>query len=99
MNDKTGGWWSYFWGAITGVLSAMTLQDLAFAGGVVVTAIFTYLTYRSNDKKNKAAIEADKERTRIMAEWAKSQAGRPPEQQASSLQVITEQIDKAEAEA
>ncbi len=44
----------------------LTLQDVLFALGFAITAIFTWLTYRSNDRKNKAAIEEDRKRTDIL---------------------------------
>ncbi|MGQ6073643.1 hypothetical protein ACUNGP_27805 [Serratia sp. IR-2025] len=98
MNNNSG-WWSYFWGVVTAVLSAMTLQDFVFAGGVIVTSAFTYLTYRSNDRKNKAAINAEIERTRLYAEWIDSQKSKPGAAQAASVEVIGRHIEKAEAEA
>lgn len=99
MNTNSSGWWSYFWGTITGLLSAMTLQDVAFAGGVVVTAMFTYLTYRSNDRKNKVAIAAEQERTRLYADWIKSQQEKPASEQAAAVDVISHRVDKIEVEA
>ncbi|EKY1941923.1 hypothetical protein RA231_000293 [Cronobacter turicensis] len=44
----------------------LTLQDVLFAFGAVVSALFAWLTYRSNDRKNKAAIEEDRKRTDIL---------------------------------
>ncbi|EPE2232060.1 hypothetical protein ACSG4H_004055 [Cronobacter turicensis] len=44
----------------------LTLQDVLFALGFVIKAIFTWQTYRSNDRKNKAAIEEDRKRTEIL---------------------------------
>jgi len=44
----------------------LTLQDVLFAFGAVVSALFAWLTYRSNDRKNKAAIEEDRKRTEIL---------------------------------
>lgn len=44
----------------------LTLQDVLFALGFAITATFTWLTYRSNDRKNKAAIEEDRKRTDIL---------------------------------
>ncbi|WP_336062280.1 hypothetical protein [Serratia sp. 201] len=99
MGTGNSGWWSYFWGAITGLLSTLTLQDVAFAGGAFVTAIFTYLTYRSNDRKNKAAIAAEQERTRLYAEWIDSQKSKPVSSQAAAIDVIGHQVEKVEAEA
>ena len=44
----------------------LTLQDVLFAAGAVVTALFTWLTYRSNNRRNLAAIEEEKKRTEII---------------------------------
>ncbi|HBC5209728.1 MULTISPECIES: hypothetical protein [Serratia] len=99
MGTGNNSWWSYVWGVITALLSAMTLQDFAFAGGVVVTATFTYLTYRSNDRRNKAAIAAEQERTRLYAEWIDSQKGKSADIQAAAVDVIGHKVEKAEAEA
>lgn len=99
MGTGNNSWWSYFWGWVTALLSAMTLQDFAFAGGVVVTATFTYLTYRSNDRRNKATIAAEQERTRLYGEWIDSQKSKPAAVQAASVEVIGRHIEKAEAEA
>ncbi|WP_227136718.1 SHOCT domain-containing protein [Kosakonia radicincitans] len=65
MNTQNG-FWSYFWSTITGFLTMLTLQDVLFATGAVVSALFAWLTYRSNDRKNKAAIEEDRKRTEIL---------------------------------
>ena len=65
MNTQNG-FWSYFWSTITGFLTMLTLQDVLFAAGAVVSALFAWLTYRSNDRKNKAAIEEDRKRTEIL---------------------------------
>ncbi|WP_162598306.1 hypothetical protein [Serratia marcescens] len=96
--SNSNGWWSYFWGGVTAVLSAMTLQDFAFAGGVIVTSVFTYLTYRSNDRKNKAAIAAEAERTRLYAEWIDSQKTKPAAEQAAAVDVIGHRVERLEAE-
>lgn len=44
----------------------LTLQDVLFALGFAITATFTWLTYRSNNRKNQAAIEEDRKRTDIL---------------------------------
>ncbi len=64
--NTNNGFWSYFWSGLTGFFAMLTLQDVLFALGFVITAIFTWLTYRSNDRKNKAAIEEDRKRTEIL---------------------------------
>lgn len=64
--NTNNGFWSYLWSAITGFLTMLTLQDVLFAFGAVVSALFAWLTYRSNDRKNKAAIEEDRKRTDIL---------------------------------
>ncbi|MGX7395725.1 hypothetical protein ACWOQQ_00170 [Enterobacter sp. ESY66] len=65
MNTQNG-FWSYFWSTITGFMTMLTLQDVLFAFGALVSALFAWLTYRSNDRKNKAAIEEDRKRTEII---------------------------------
>lgn len=64
--NTSNGFWSYFWSAITGFLSMLTLQDTLFALGAVVTALFTWLTYRSNNRRNLAVIEEERKRTDIL---------------------------------
>jgi len=64
--NTSNGFWSYFWSGLTGFFAMLTLQDVLFALGFAITAIFTWLTYRSNDRKNKAAIEEDRKRTDIL---------------------------------
>lgn len=44
----------------------LTLQDVLFALGFAITATFTWLTYRSNNRKNQAAMEEDRKRTEIL---------------------------------
>ncbi|WJZ70059.1 hypothetical protein [Pantoea phage PA-1] len=44
----------------------LTLQDVLFALGFAITATFTWLTYRSNNRKNQAAIDEDRKRTEIL---------------------------------
>ena len=61
--NTSNGFWSYFWSGLTGFFAMLTLQDVLFALGFAITATFTWLTYRSNDRKNKAAIEEDRKRT------------------------------------
>lgn len=79
MNTQNG-FWSYFWSTITGFLTMLTLQDVLFASGAVVSALFAWLTYRSNDRKNKAAIEEYRKRTDILkAEYARGDVSNIPE--------------------
>lgn len=79
MNTQNG-FWSYFWSTITGFLTMLTLQDVLFASGAVVSALFAWLTYRSNDRKNKAAIEEDRKRTDILkAAYARGDVSNIPE--------------------
>ncbi len=75
MNDKG----SYFWGWLTGVLAALSLQDIIFAAGAMFTAIFTVCTYLSNDKKNKAIAEANRRQTEILARLVDNQQITPKE--------------------
>jgi len=93
------GGWSYFWSWVTGALATLSLQDIVFAGGAAVTAIFTYLTYRSNDRRNKASIAAEQEKTRLYRELIESQKGKPVGEYAAAVGVIGQQIVKAETEA
>lgn len=44
----------------------LTLQDALFAAGGVVTAYFTWLTYRSNNRRNKTIEEEERKRTAIL---------------------------------
>lgn len=63
MRMKTqDGFWSYFWAIATGVCSALTFQHVLFVLGFIVTGTFTWLTFRSNDRKNKAIIEESRHR-------------------------------------
>ena len=64
--NTNNGFWSYFWSAITGFFTMLTLQDVLFAAGSVVAALFTWLTYRSNNRRNQATIEEERKRTEIM---------------------------------
>lgn len=66
MNDKG----SYFWSWLTGVLAALSLQDIIFAAGAVFTAIFTVYTYLSNDRKNKALASEARRQTDILEQMA-----------------------------
>ena len=64
--NNSNGFWSYFWSAITGFFTMLTLQDVLFALGSVVAALFTWLTYRSNNRRNLAVVEEEKKRTEIL---------------------------------
>lgn len=64
--NTNNGFWSYFWTTLTGFFTMLTLQDVLFAGGAVVTALFTWLTYRSNNRRNAAVIEEERKRTEII---------------------------------
>lgn len=64
--NTSNGFWSYFWSAITGFFAMLTLQDVLFAAGAVVTAYFTWLTYRSNNRRNKTIEEEERKRTAIL---------------------------------
>ncbi|AER33614.1 hypothetical protein [Pantoea ananatis] len=65
MNTQNG-FWPYLWSGMTGFFAMLTLQDVLFALGFAITATFTWLTYRSNNRKNQAAIEEDRKRTDIL---------------------------------
>lgn len=78
--NTSNGFWSYFWSGLTGFFAMLTLQDVLFALGFAITATFTWLTYRSNDRKNKAAIEEDRKRTDILkAAYARGDVSNIPE--------------------
>ncbi len=64
--NTNNGFWSYFWTSLTGFFTMLTLQDVLFAGGAVVTALFTWLTYRSNNRRNNAVIDEERKRTEII---------------------------------
>ena len=89
--NTSNGFWSYFWSGVTGFFAMLTLQDVLFALGFVITGVFTYLTYRSNDRKNKAAIEEDRKRTEILkAAYARGDVSNIPE-----AVKVTKEIDVA----
>jgi uncharacterized membrane protein len=89
--NTSNGFWSYFWSSITGFLTMLTLQDVLFAFGAVVSALFAWLTYRSNDRKNKAAIEEDRKRTEILkTAYARGDVSNIPE-----AVKVTQEIDAA----
>jgi len=89
--NTNNGFWSYFWSSITGFLTMLTLQDVLFAFGAVVSALFAWLTYRSNDRKNKAAIEEDRKRTEIL----KAAYARGDVSNISEAVKVTKEIDAA----
>ncbi|MFI7782642.1 hypothetical protein EN46_01945 [Citrobacter amalonaticus] len=60
------GFWSYFWSVLSGLCGALTFQHVFFVLGFLVSTLFAWLTFRSNDRKNKAAIEEDRRRTCIL---------------------------------
>ncbi|MFE4125366.1 hypothetical protein ACFX4S_09000 [Kosakonia sp. YIM B13605] len=77
--NTNNGFWSYFWSATTGFFTMLTLQDVLFAVGAVVTALFTWLTYRSNNRRNQAIIEEERKRTEIISKaYAKDDPGKNP---------------------
>lgn len=77
--NNSNGFWSYFWSAITGFFTMLTLQDVLFAIGSVVAALFTWLTYRSNNRRNLAVIEEERKRTEIISKaYAKPDSNPPP---------------------
>ncbi|EIH0466444.1 hypothetical protein DDM29_000114 [Escherichia coli] len=89
--NTSNGYWSYFWSGVTGFFAMLTLQDVLFALGFIITGVFTWLTYRSNDRKNKAAIEEDRKRTEILkAAYARGDVSNIPE-----AAKITKEIDAA----
>lgn len=89
--NTSNGFWSYFWSGVTGFFAMLTLQDVLFALGFVITGVFTYLTYRSNDRKNKAAIEEDRKRTEIL----KAAYARGDVSNISEAVKVTKEIDAA----
>ncbi|EFL6449042.1 hypothetical protein AAS80_003013 [Escherichia coli] len=55
----------------------LTLQDVLFAVGSVVAALFTWLTYRSNNRRNQAIIEEERKRTEIISKaYQKDESGK-----------------------
>lgn len=76
--NNSNGFWSYFWSAITGFFTMLTLQDVLFAIGSVVVALFTWLTYRSNNRRNLAVIEEERKRTEIYARAHSRSDDTPP---------------------
>ncbi len=78
--NTNNGFWPYLWSGITGIFAMLTLQDVLFVLGSIVTAVFAWLTYRSNDRRNRAATEEQRKRTDILkAAYARGDVNSIPE--------------------
>lgn len=71
MRDGSGqGWAGYIWSGVTAfftwVFAWLTPQDLIFAIGAVISAMFAYLTYKSNNKRNERLAAAAEARNELL---------------------------------
>lgn len=57
---------SYFGAFVTSLFSIFTIQDILGAIGIGVSIIFTYLTYKSNKRRNQCLIEDSSRRTKLV---------------------------------
>ncbi|MBA5203097.1 hypothetical protein H2Y57_05270 [Pectobacterium aroidearum] len=70
---------SYFWSWLTGILTALSAQDIMFGIGAIFTAVFTVLTYLSNSRKNAALATEARRQTEILLTGVKEKSITPKE--------------------
>ncbi len=81
MKQDGGGLLGYLWAGLTGIFTALSVQDISIMLGALVTAALGVMTYISNDRRNRRIAAAEEARNVILSKYydsADADGRRPP---------------------
>ncbi|MBW5867474.1 hypothetical protein H0I69_06555 [Yersinia enterocolitica] len=99
MKMDTSNSLTYWWSALLGVFSLLSLQDYVFILGAVVSAFFTIKTYYAKRQEEKARLLEETRRTNVIEAFLSNADKKPIKDRSAAVGVVVEATKKAAAHA
>ncbi|CNE76344.1 hypothetical protein AB8978_09750 [Yersinia enterocolitica] len=99
MKMDTSNSLTYWWSALLGVFSLLSLQDYVFILGAVISAFFTIKTYYAKRQEEKARLHEETRRTNIIETFLSNADKKPIKDRSAAVGVVVEATKKAAAHA
>ncbi|ADZ41860.1 hypothetical protein [Yersinia enterocolitica] len=90
---------TYWWSALLGVFSLLSLQDYVFILGAAISAFFTIKTYYAKRREEKARLLEETRRTNVIEAFLSSADKKPIKDRSAAVGVVVEATKKAAAHA
>ena len=94
MNSTDGHNLPYWWSALLGIFSVLSLQDYVFIIGALISAFFTIKTYYAKRKEERERLDEEKKRTQLLASYLADVSAKPGSDRAASAEVVTEALKR-----
>lgn len=86
----------YWWSALLGFFSLLSLQDYVFILGAIISAFFTIKTYYAKRKDEQDHLKEEQKRTKILQDYLKEASLRPEKDRPAAAKVAAEMINRIE---
>ncbi|BDH45739.1 hypothetical protein TUM12370_17830 [Salmonella enterica subsp. enterica serovar Choleraesuis] len=90
MNPTDGHNLPYWWSAMLGFFSVLSLQDYVFILGALISAFFTIKTYYAKRAEERKRLEEEQKRTQLLADYLNDVSKKPHADRPASAEVVTE---------
>ncbi|HEI8668406.1 hypothetical protein [Serratia marcescens] len=86
----------YWWSALLGFFSLLSLQDYVFIVGALISAFFTIKTYYAKRKEERERLAEERRRTKIMEDYLRGVSTKPESERPAAIEVVAEAMRRAE---
>lgn len=86
----------YWWSAMLGFFSLLSLQDYVFIIGALISAFFTIKTYYAKRREGREHLAEERRRTQILEDYLKGQSDKPEKERPAAVEVVAEAMRKVE---
>ncbi|AXK23888.1 MULTISPECIES: hypothetical protein [Serratia] len=86
----------YWWSALLGFFSLLSLQDYVFIVGALISAFFTIKTYYAKRKEERERLAEERRRTKIMEDYLHGVSTKPESERPAAIEVVAEAMRRAE---
>jgi hypothetical protein len=86
----------YWWSALLGFFSLLSLQDYIFIIGALISAFFTIKTYYAKRKEERERLTEERRRTQIMQDYLHGVSVKPEGERPAAVEVVAEAMRRAE---
>ena len=94
MNPTDGHNLPYWWSALLGIFSVLSLQDYVFIIGALISAFFTIKKYYAKRKEERERLDEEKKRTQLLASYLADVSAKPGGDRPASAEVVTEALKR-----
>ncbi|EOW0181930.1 TPA: hypothetical protein ACS3VG_004321 [Klebsiella aerogenes] len=94
MNPTDGHNLPYWWSALLGFFSVLSLQDYVFIIGALISAFFTIKTYYAKRKEERERLDEEKKRTQLLASYLAEAARKPDSDRPAAVEVVAEAMKR-----